>query len=31
MFLILENSGGSSGGPSVRPATMRVDYVRVWQ
>lgn len=31
MYLILENSGGSFGGPPVRPATMQVDYVRVWQ
>lgn len=31
MYLILENSGGSYGGSSQRPAVMRVDYVRVWQ
>lgn len=31
MYLILENSIGSSSGPIVMPATMQVDYVRVWQ
>jgi hypothetical protein len=31
MFLIMENSGGSYGGPTVEPATMDVRYVRVWQ
>lgn len=31
MYLILENSDGSYGGPVVRPTTMEVDYVRVWQ
>jgi carbohydrate binding protein with CBM4/9 domain/glycosyl hydrolase family 16 len=31
MYLLLENSGGAYSGPSVRPATMQVDYVRVWQ
>lgn len=31
MYLILENSGGSYGGPKVLPSTMKVDYVRVWQ
>ncbi len=31
MYLIIENSGGSWGGPALRPATMLVDYVRVWQ
>ncbi len=31
MYLILENSGGSFGGPALYPSTMQVDYVRVWQ
>jgi beta-glucanase (GH16 family) len=31
MYLILESSAGAESGPSVRPATMRVDYVRIWQ
>jgi hypothetical protein len=31
MYLILENSGGAYGGPAVEPATMQVDYARVWQ
>jgi hypothetical protein len=31
MYLILENSGGSYGGPSVTPSDMEVSYVRVWQ
>ncbi len=31
MYLILENSGGSYGGPSSTPSDMQVDYVRVWQ
>jgi hypothetical protein len=31
MYLILENSTGSYGGTVVTPATMKVDYVRVWQ
>jgi hypothetical protein len=31
MYLILENSGGSYSGPTVEPATMQVDYARVWQ
>lgn len=33
MYLILENSSavGSPGAPSVQPATVQVDYVRVWQ
>jgi len=30
MFLILDNAT-SKGSPTVAPATMRVDYVRVWQ
>jgi hypothetical protein len=30
-FLIMENSGGSYGGPSVVPSTMNVYYARVWQ
>jgi beta-glucanase (GH16 family) len=31
MYLILENSAGSYGGPAVLPATVLVDYARVWQ
>jgi len=31
MYLILENSGGSDGGPTVQPSVMKVQYVRVWQ
>ena len=31
MYLILELSDGTWGGPLLRPATMLVDYVRVWQ
>jgi beta-glucanase (GH16 family) len=31
MFLILDYATGSSGGPVQVPATMKVDYVRVWQ
>ncbi len=31
MYLILENSDGSSGGQVVSPSTMKVQYVRVWQ
>jgi len=34
MYLILENSiggQGDPGAPSVQPAIMQVDYVRVWQ
>ncbi len=30
-FLIMENSGGAYGGPSVVPSTMNVYYARVWQ
>ena len=31
MFLIMENSIGSYGGPTVLSATMTIRYVRVWQ
>lgn len=31
MYLILENSDGSSGGTVVAPSDMLVDWVRVWQ
>jgi beta-glucanase (GH16 family) len=31
MYLIIENSTGSYGGPVVTPTDMLVDYVRVWQ
>ena len=31
MYLILENSGGAWGGSRLDPATLQVDYVRVWQ
>ena len=31
MFLILDYATGGAGGPSQAPATMKVDYVRVWQ
>jgi beta-glucanase (GH16 family) len=30
-YLILANSTGQWGGPTLTPATMRVDYVRVWR
>ena len=30
-YLILNNAVGGSGGQSVAPADMQVDYVRVWQ
>ena len=30
-FLILNNAIGEWGGPTSTPATMQVDYVRVWQ
>ncbi|GAA1269221.1 hypothetical protein GCM10009665_67190 [Kitasatospora nipponensis] len=30
-YLILNNAVGGSGGASVAPADMQVDYVRVWQ
>jgi beta-glucanase (GH16 family) len=30
-YLILENTQGSYGGVTVTPATMLVDYIRVWQ
>lgn len=31
MYLLIENSGGRWGGPSHRPAVMKVAWVRVWQ
>ncbi|MFY9934628.1 MAG: glycoside hydrolase family 16 protein [Streptosporangiaceae bacterium] len=31
MFLILDYATGGAGGPAQAPATMKVDYVRVWQ
>jgi beta-glucanase (GH16 family) len=31
MYLILENSTGQYSGPIVKPATMQIDYVRVWK
>jgi beta-glucanase (GH16 family) len=31
MYLILDYAVGGSGGPTVVPSTMDVDYVRVWQ
>lgn len=31
MFLVVDLSVGSLGGPAVAPARLRVDYVRVWQ
>ena len=31
MFIVMENSIGSYGGPTVLPATATVRYVRVWQ
>jgi beta-glucanase (GH16 family) len=31
MFLVLDYATGSAGGPEVAPATMKVDWVRVWQ
>ena len=30
-YLILDNSTGTYGGPTVTPSTMLVDYVRVWK
>jgi beta-glucanase (GH16 family) len=31
MFLVLDYATGDAGGPVQAPATMKVDYVRVWQ
>jgi len=31
MFLILDYATGEPGGPVQAPATMKVDYIRVWQ
>jgi len=31
MFLVLDYATGTAGGPTLAPATMKVDYVRVWQ
>lgn len=31
MYLIINNATGTYGGPVVSPATVQVDYVRVWQ
>jgi beta-glucanase (GH16 family) len=30
-YLILQNTQGEWGGPTLTPATLQVDYVRVWQ